>query len=436
MASTMDNGPLRVAHFLQRYPPALGGSEAYFARLSRFLAAGGDHVSVFTSNALALEAFWKPGAATCSAGVAEEDGVEVRRYGLLRWPGRRWLLKPLSLVPHRWWQCLTLPCNPIAPRMWSDARKLEPAFDVVHAAAFPYAFPIACGLRLARRQKIPFLVTPFLHSGDPIDAADPTRRAYTQPALLFLLRAADAIFVQTDSERHLLLSAGLPAERLVLQGMGVDAADCTGGDRERARTGWGLKAGELAVGHLANNSHEKGTIDLLLAAQRLWQRGNSFHVVLAGPEMPNFRRFWNDFQPLGPVHRLGILDDSQKRDFFAGLDVFALPSRSDSFGLVLLEAWANGLPNIAYRAGGVADVLRHQEDGLLVRCGDVQEFAAQLERLLTDAALRVRLGRAGLDRVAHEFRWHDKLELVRQVYREKISDRRSLGLAAPLNAGR
>ena len=49
---------LRVAHFVQRYPPSLGGSEAYFARLSRHLAAVGDQVTVFTTNALDLEAFW------------------------------------------------------------------------------------------------------------------------------------------------------------------------------------------------------------------------------------------------------------------------------------------------------------------------------------------------------------------------------------------
>ena len=73
--------------------------------------------------------------------------------------------------------------------------------------------------------------------------------------------------------------------------------------------------------------------------------------------------------------RLGLLTDAQKRDFFAGLDVFALPSRSDSFGLVLPEAWANGAPVVGYRAGGVAWVIRHEQDGLLVKCGDVEGLA-------------------------------------------------------------
>ena len=105
-------------------------------------------------------------------GTTLEDGVEVRRFPLLRWPGRKYVLKPLSLIPIRTLQCMTLPCNPIAPAMWRDAGKSAPRYDLVHATAFPYAWPIACGLRLARRQGVPFLLTPFLHLGDPNDRRD------------------------------------------------------------------------------------------------------------------------------------------------------------------------------------------------------------------------------------------------------------------------
>src|SRR5438094_6602051 len=103
---------MRVAHFIQRYPPALGGSEAYFRRLSRFLTDQGDDVTVWTSAALDLEAFWSLRGRCLPTGEAVEDSVRVRRYKLWRMTGRRYLLKPLSLVPHRLWQCLTLPCNP------------------------------------------------------------------------------------------------------------------------------------------------------------------------------------------------------------------------------------------------------------------------------------------------------------------------------------
>jgi len=423
---------LRVAHFVQRYPPALGGSEAYFARLSRCLAAGGAAVTVLTTTALDLEAFWRLSARTLPSGSSCEDGVQVCRYGLIRWPGRRYFLKPLSLVPHRLWQCLTLPCNPIAPRMWIDAGRGNQPFDVVHATAFPYAFPIACGLRLARRLGVPFCVTPFLHLGDPDDPHDRTRAQYTTPALLSLLYAADRVFVQTEPEYAALRGRGLPEAKLVRQGLGVDPAECTGGDRWTVRQNWGIAPDEIVIGHLANLSVEKGSVDLLQAATQAWAKGAVFKLILAGPEMPNFRRFAKHFQQRDSVRCLGVLTDKQKRDFFAGIDGFALPSRSDSFGLVLLEAWANGVPNVAYRAGGVAGVIRHEEDGLLVRCGDVATLRAALERLVQDEGLRRRLGQQGRQRTEREYRWDDKLALVRDVYEQLVSEKKKPG---PLGTG-
>ncbi len=222
---------MRVAHFIQRYPPALGGSEAYFARLSRFLAAQGDEVTVFTSNAIELEAFWSRRGRCTTAGVTTEDGVEVRRYPLWRWPGRRYMLKLLSFMPNRLWQCLTLPCNPISPALWHAAGRHPRPFDVVHASAFPYAWPIACARRLARRLRVPLLLTPFLHLGDPADPHDPTRRGYTAPALRWLLRQADAVLVQTRGEQQAVLNMGIAPEHTILQGLGVEASECTGGDR-------------------------------------------------------------------------------------------------------------------------------------------------------------------------------------------------------------
>ncbi len=146
----------------------------------------------------------------------------------------------------------------------------------------------------------------------------------------------------------------------------------------RARLAWTIGADEVVIGHLANNSREKGTIDLLEAAKILWRQGIKARVVLAGPEMANFRAYWQTFEGQENVVRLGVLDEPAKRDFFAAIDIFALPSRSDSFGLTLLEAWANGLPNIAYRAGGIADIIRHEDDGVLVPCGDIGRLAAEL----------------------------------------------------------
>jgi glycosyltransferase involved in cell wall biosynthesis len=413
---------MRIAHFIQRYPPALGGSEAYFARLGRHFASKGDDIAVFTTTALDLDSFWNRRAATLRPGVACEDGVTVHRYGLWRCPARRCLLKGLSLLPHRLLQCMTITCNPICPAMWRDCGHAAMRFDVVHAAAFPYGWPLVCALRLARRLGVPFLLTPFLHLGDLDDPRDRIRAAYLSPALRWLLWQADGVFVQTASERDAVLALGLPPHRVQLQGLGVDPAECTGGDRTAARQRWNASPETLVVGHLANNSREKGTIDLLLAVEQLWQRGSALCVVLAGPVMPGFQAFWRQFKRRHPeqsardVVRLGPLSTQQKRDFYAGIDIFALPSRSDSFGLVLLEAWANGVPNVAYRAGGIADVIRPGYDGLLAPCGDIQGLAARLADLRARPALRRDLGQAGRERLEVDFCWDDKLRLVRDTY--------------------
>jgi glycosyltransferase involved in cell wall biosynthesis len=85
---------------------------------------------------------------------------------------------------------------------------------------------------------------------------------------------------------------------------------------------------------------------------------------------------------------------------------------------VFLEAWANGLPVIGYRAGGVADVIRHEQDGLLVRCGDVSGLTAAIQRMAADEAARAAWGGAGRERIGREFRWEDKLRVAERSLTE------------------
>jgi glycosyltransferase involved in cell wall biosynthesis len=242
--------------------------------------------------------------------------------------------------------------------------------------------------------------------------------------LRWLLRQADRVFVQTPSEREMAINLGVPRHRVILQGLGVDPADCTGGDRTAVRSCWNVGPKEVVIGHLANNSVEKGTVDLLRAAERLWTQGVDFRVVLAGPEMTNFKAFWAGFGPKHRVTRLGVLSESEKRDLFAGIDLFALPSRSDSFGLVLLEAWANGKPVVAYRAGGPADLVRDGIDGRLVPCGDVAALARVIREIVDSPESRARMGREGRTRTAAEFRWSDKLKMVRDATTDAIVESR------------
>src|SRR5829696_1006749 len=128
---------MHIAQFVHRYPPALGGAEAWTARLSRHLVAGGHRVTVFTTSALDLPAFTRRGQRELPPGTTVEDGVEVRRFRPgLRFPGRRLVLRAASAIPVRPWQALTQHWAPIAPGMWAAGRRATGA-GVVHAVAFP-----------------------------------------------------------------------------------------------------------------------------------------------------------------------------------------------------------------------------------------------------------------------------------------------------------
>lgn len=409
---------MRVVQFVHRYPPAVGGAEAWTERLGKYLVRKGHSVAVWTTTAIDLSAFTQNGHRETAPGTESADGMTVRRYRPeFRFPGRKLFLKLASYWPNDNLRAMTQPWAPTSLAMLHDAGE-SPEVDVVHAVAFPYAAILRSALRMAQVARVPFVVTPFIHLGDPNDPKDWIRRAYLAPHLVAILRQADRVLVQTPTEARAVAELGIDSGRIALQGLGVEVSECTGGKRDATRQAWGVHAGEVVVGHLANLSMEKGTPDVLAAVEMARQAGTPVRAVLAGPEMPNFSQFWKWSGPDDWITRLGPLTDQQRRDFYSGIDIFALPSRSDSFGLVFLEAWANGVPVIAYRAGGVVDVIRHEEDGLLVPCGDMDGLTRAIQRMAGNAHDRVAWGRAGRDRLGRDFRWDDKLRIACEAITE------------------
>ena len=123
------------------------------------------------------------------------------------------------------------------------------------------------------------------------------------------------------------------------------------------------------------------------------------------------------------LHVLGSVDDAEKRDLLAAADVFAMPSRTDSFGIVYLEAWLYRKPVIGARTWGVMDVIEDGRDGLLVPFGDVPALAAALSGLLADASRRAEMGAYGAEKVYRMHTWDVKYPLVRDLYFRLVAER-------------
>ena len=115
-----------------------------------------------------------------------------------------------------------------------------------------------------------------------------------------------------------------------------------------------------------------------------------------------------------PVKFRGDIADEKLGELYAQADVFAMTSMPhrhsvEGFGLVYLEAGAHGLPIVAHAIGGVPEAVIHNETGLLVAPGDQPALTAAFAKLLSDPALRHRMGDAGRAR-AHAHTWHDSAQ--------------------------
>ena len=121
---------------------------------------------------------------------------------------------------------------------------------------------------------------------------------------------------------------------------------------------------------------------------------------------------------------LGPMPSHGRADFYAGLDLFAMPSRTDSFGIVFLEAWANGVPVVAAAAGGVPEVVRHGITGLLVPFGDLDRLTGALIALLSEPAQARAMGQAGRSLVERGYTWDDRFATLLKRTNELVAERR------------
>jgi len=283
-------------------------------------------------------------------------------------------------------------------------------YDAVFAVGFPFTIFAYAALQTARAAGAPLILTPFLHLSTP---GDPVNRHYTKPHQIRLLAEADLIITPTELEARVIAQWGIPSARLLKLPMAIEPGDVTGGNRDRMRNCLALAADRPLVGQLGALHPNKGTHDLVRAVSVLNERrpaSQPVHLVLAGAPSPEFDAFRSGLPASASrwLTILGALPPSEVPDFYAALDVFAMPSRTDSFGIVYLEAWANGKPVVAAAAGGVPEVVEHDRTGLLVPFGDVATLADALGVLIADRALAARLGAAGQARVTTGGTWDER----------------------------
>lgn len=288
----------------------------------------------------------------------------------------------------------------------------EGRYDLVHLCS-PGPAGVAAAL-VARTMELPVLGSYHteLAAYTGLRTADPGLESAARAAVAGFYGQCSVVLSPSEASDAVLRSMGIGDERIGRWDRGVDTARFSPG----RRTPGLLPRGRINVLYAGRLTHEKGA-DLLaeafLAAQDLDPR---LHLVLAGggPEEHLLR------PRLGTTATfLGWLEGDDLADVYASADLFLFPSRTDTFGQVLLEAQASGLPVVAVAEGGPCSIVRDGVSGLL-RPPSAGALAGAVLQLAGDPGLRAKLARGGLDAVAGRT-WEASLERLAAGYRRALA---------------
>lgn len=308
-------------------------------------------------------------------------------------------------------------------------------FDVWHLhTAYPAAF---VALPMLKRSRLPSVVT--CHGADVLTSPevgygfrlDPLVEQDTIETLLHIDRAV-AI---SDSIRSEYLSVGVAPERIRNIPNGVDAARIKAlqVDRGAVRAAMGWPMDKVVLLTVGRNHPIKGYKLIPEVIRQVAAVRHDFVWVIVG----------RDTEPIGDlVSQLGLSDhlrvvpeigrgdtdgdlkwlslpSQELIRIYKAADVFAFPSLLESFGMVLIEAMAAGLPLVTTDARGCRDVVAHGVTGLTSPVGDVSAMAKNILQILGDPSLRAALGRNGQIRSA-EYEWRSVASRYISVYEELV----------------
>lgn len=218
---------------------------------------------------------------------------------------------------------------------------------------------------------------------------------------------------------ELLTRGGIPPDHVsvIEHGIGPEYFAADEGAVAAARASLGLRDGPV-IGTIARLSPEKAIDTLLAATRRVVAAIPSLTLLIVGdgPLEDDLRRQARELGLENAVRFLGFRPDVSV--LMRLMDVFILPSRMESVGLVLLEAMAAGRPVVATTVGAIPEYVDQDRTGLLAPPDDPEALAGAIQRLLDDPALRTRLGAAGRVKAEAHFTLDRMVTQTIQLYCE------------------
>ncbi len=379
----MPASPRRIAFVVPRYgADILGGAEAHCRAVAEDLAGAGHEVEVFTTCAVdhfTWEDHHPPGSVETGGVTVHRFPVDADRDNELFFRFHHQIAREgaVSYLDELRWMAANV-------RSAALNSALASRDDLDAIFAMPYLFGTTHAAVTTRPDKT--ILIPCLHD-------EPYARTRV---VRDMLAAARGCFVNTGGEARLLASLA-PRARIMVGGVGFAPHDAPP-DPADFCAARGIDPGYVLYAGRREEGKGLGELFDLYAGFRR-ERHDVPPLALMGS---------GDLKPApelsGHVIDLGFVPEAEKAAAFAGASVLLHPSRLESFGLVLMEAWLAGTPALVNGGSVVlADHARASGGGLWYE--DPAEFRAALAMLLDDDDLRARLGRAGAAYVRDRFSW-------------------------------
>jgi glycosyltransferase involved in cell wall biosynthesis len=197
----------------------------------------------------------------------------------------------------------------------------------------------------------------------------------------------DLVFAPSGSVRRILQERGVETPITVMP-TGVDIERFRRGSGRGFRAAVGIPPETFLVGHVGRLAHEKNLSFLVAAVVAFLEREPraQFLVVGKGPDEREIREAFAAAGQQNRLHMLGTLQRELLVSSYKAMDVFVFASKSETQGMVLVEAMAGGAPVVALDANGSRDVIVDEQNGRLVKTETVEELAAALYWIATRSA--------------------------------------------------
>jgi D-inositol-3-phosphate glycosyltransferase len=242
-----------------------------------------------------------------------------------------------------------------------------------------------------------------------------------------VVRCADLMLASTADELDQLASLyDADPARIEIVPPGVDHLVFAPGDRDAARKRLGLDADKHTLLFVGRIQRLKG-VDLAVRCLAALDDPAASLVVVGGPsgadgerELERVRALARELRVAEQIRWVAPQRHDRLADYYRAADVCVVPSRSESFGLVALEAAACGTPVVAAEVGGLRSLVDNEETGYLIDGRNPLDYAGPIEKLLTDDALRAEMGATAAARTLH-FSWSMTAARLRRLYGDLVA---------------